>query len=46
MQPAIRQYYNLEEIWGGSQTKPRKTVVRKTPAGKTPAGKTASRTAK
>jgi ribosome-associated protein len=42
MQPAIRQYYNLEEIWGAPQvTKPRKTVARKTPA-----GKTASRAAK
>ena len=46
MQPAIRQYYNLEEIWGTSQPKPRKTAVRKTPVGKTPAGKTASRKAK
>ena len=35
MQPAIRQYYNLEEIWGSSQPKPRKTVARKTPAAKT-----------
>jgi ribosome-associated protein len=42
MQPAIRQYYNLEEIWGTSQPKPRKTAVRKTPAGKTAAGKTAA----
>jgi hypothetical protein len=41
MQPAIRQYYNLEEIWGSPQPKPRKTAVRKTPA-----AKTASRAAK
>jgi ribosome-associated protein len=46
MQPAIRQYYNLEEIWGSSQPKPRKTAARKTPAVKAPAGKTASRAAK
>lgn len=42
MQPAIRQYYNLEEIWGGSQrpaavkTAPRKTAARKTATRKTP----------
>ncbi len=42
MQPAIRQYYNLEEIWGTPQVpKARKTAVRKTPA-----AKTANRTAK
>lgn len=36
MQPAIRQYYNLEEIWGTPQVaKARKTAVRKTAAGKT-----------
>jgi ribosome-associated protein len=35
MQPAIRQYYNLEEIWGTPQVpKARKTAVRKTVAGK------------
>ncbi|MBY0266994.1 MAG: ribosome silencing factor [Burkholderiales bacterium] len=28
MQPAIRQYYNLEEIWG-APPRPRKTVARK-----------------
>ncbi len=42
MQPAIRQYYNLEEIWGTPQVpKARKTAVRKAPA-----GKAASRAAK
>lgn len=31
MQPAIRQYYNLEEIWGTTQRpKARKAAVRKT----------------
>lgn len=31
MQPAIRQYYNLEEIWGAPQRpKARKTTTRKT----------------
>ncbi len=36
MQPAIRQYYNLEEIWGTPQRPAaRKTVVRKTAAVKT-----------
>ena len=48
MQPAIRQYYNLEEIWGVNQ-KPaaRKTAVRKTAVRKTAAGKkTASRRTK
>lgn len=36
MQPAIRQYYNLEEIWGTPQRPAaRKTVVRKTAAAKT-----------
>ncbi len=36
MQPAIRQYYNLEEIWGTPQApKARKTAVRKTSAAKT-----------
>jgi hypothetical protein len=41
MVPPVRAYYALEEIWGTSQPKPRKTAARKTPA-----GKTASRTAK
>jgi ribosome-associated protein len=37
MQPAIRQYYNLEEIWGTPQRPAaRKTVVRKTVAAKNP----------
>lgn len=32
MQPAIRQYYNLEEIWGAPPKRPaRKTAARKTP---------------
>lgn len=31
MQPAIRQYYNLEEIWGT----PQRPAARKTPARKT-----------
>lgn len=36
MQPAIRQYYNLEEIWGSPQIpKARKTAARKAPAGNT-----------
>jgi ribosome-associated protein len=36
MQPAIRQYYNLEEIWGTPQRPAaRKTVARKTAAAKT-----------
>lgn len=36
MQPAIRQYYNLEEIWGVPQRPAaRKTVTRKTAATKT-----------
>ena len=35
MQPAIRQYYNLEEIWGTPQRPAaRKTVVRRTVAAK------------
>lgn len=39
MQPAIRQYYNLEEIWGSTQrSAPRKTAARKTTASK-PAGR-------
>ncbi len=33
MQPAIRQYYNLEEIWGT----PQRPAARKTPARKTAA---------
>lgn len=43
MQPAIRQYYNLEEIWGTPQrAAPRKTVVHKTAARKTAAPKAAA----
>jgi len=44
MQPAIRQYYNLEEIWGTTPQRPaaRKTAARK---GTTPKSAT-SRTAK
>lgn len=43
MQPAIRQYYNLEEIWGTPQRKPvRKTVTTRTAAAKT-AGRRAAR---
>lgn len=43
MQPAIRQYYNLEEIWGPPQRPaPRKTAARKTTASK-PAGRRAAR---
>ncbi len=41
MQPAIRQYYNLEEIWG-TQSRPR---LRKTEAHKGVARKSASRAA-
>jgi ribosome-associated protein len=38
MQPAIRQYYNLEEIWGSPQRPaPRKTTARKTAASGTAA---------
>ncbi len=50
MQPAIRQYYNLEEIWGTTQRPAaRKTPTRKTPttrktsARKTPARKSTAR---
>ncbi len=44
MQPAIRQYYNLEEIWGTPQrAAPRKTVARKAAAPKTAAPRTAAR---
>lgn len=39
MQPAIRQYYNLEEIWGG------KPVRMKIASAKPPAGKSTSRSA-
>lgn len=40
MQPAIRQYYNLEEIWGAPQrAAPRKTVAHKTAARKTAVSK-------
>jgi ribosome-associated protein len=43
MQPAIRQYYNLEEIWGTPQrAAPRKTVVHKTAARKTATSKAAA----
>lgn len=42
MQPAIRQYYNLEEIWGTPQRPAaRKTVARKTAAAKTTTRRTA-----
>ncbi len=42
MQPAIRQYYNLEEIWGTPQRKPaRKTVTTRTAAAKTAGRRTA-----
>jgi ribosome-associated protein len=44
MQPAIRQYYNLEEIWGTPQrAAPRKTVARKAAVPKTAAPRTAGR---
>ena len=45
MQPAVRQYYNLEELWGGKQVKlkpaakPKRAVAKKKPA----RGKTARR---
>lgn len=39
MQPAIRQYYNLEEIWGV----PQRPAARKTPARKTTATTPAGR---
>lgn len=39
MQPAIRQYYNLEEIWGT----PQRTVAVKSAAGKEPVRKKAPR---
>jgi ribosome-associated protein len=41
MQPAIRQYYNLEEIWGT----PQRPVAVKSAANKNAAGKAASRKA-
>lgn len=41
MQPAIRQYYNLEEIWGT----PQRAIAVKSPANKDAAGKTAPRKA-
>ncbi len=51
MHPAVRSYYNLEELWGGKEVKLKKEVPAKskakskrTPAPKAPArGKTASR---
>ncbi len=54
MQPAIRAYYRLEEIWGDKEVKPaaakraaapRKTAAKAAPAGKTPAKKVAGKTA-
>jgi len=27
MQPAIRQYYNLEELWGGTEAVPKRRAV-------------------
>jgi ribosome-associated protein len=53
MQPAIRQYYHLEEIWGdkpvrlkfGAPKPASGTEPRRTPAAKTAAGKTSTRTA-
>jgi len=41
MQPAIRQYYNLEEIWGP----PQRPAARKTPVRKTAAAAGAARRA-
>lgn len=43
MQPAIRQYYNLEEIWNTAPQRPaaRKTAVRKAAAPKAAAPRTA-----
>lgn len=57
MQPAIRQYYHLEEIWGDKPVrlklgapkpaaKPAAQAAPKAPAGKTPVKKTAAKTAK
>ncbi len=45
MQPAIRQYYNLEEIWGPAQrpAAPRKTALRKTTASKPAVSRTGTR---
>ena len=44
MQPAIRQYYNLEEIWGTPQrAAPRKTVARKAAAPKAAVPRTTGR---
>lgn len=44
MQPAIRQYYNLEEIWGTPpRAAPRKTVARKTTVPKAAAPRTTGR---
>lgn len=41
MQPAIRQYYNLEEIWGT----PQRPKVRKSASSKSAASRTANRRA-
>lgn len=51
MHPAVRSFYNLEELWGGKEVKlkqeapaKKKAKARRTPAPKAPArGKTASR---
>lgn len=46
MQPAIRQYYNLEEIWGPAQRPaPRKPVAARTSARKTTKPKVSGRRA-
>lgn len=54
MQPAIRAYYRLEEIWGDKEVKPaaakraaapRKTAAKAAPAGKTAAKKVTGKTA-
>ncbi len=51
MQPAIRDYYHLEEIWGGKPVKmkidstPLRLVKAEAPAKAAPAGKTAARKA-
>ncbi len=47
MQPAIRQYYNLEEIWGTEQRpKARKSVTAKSAGSRGAASRTSRRTAK
>ncbi|HET7362809.1 MAG TPA: ribosome silencing factor [Burkholderiales bacterium] len=46
MHPTVRDFYNLEEVWGGKPVRIKKTAPRaavKAPAKKNPRGKTARR---